>query len=737
MTGKTYSDKRQNITYHDIKYVLSKSGWVFIVGLAAFLVLIPFLTAGLPGDSIYNIEVTHDQLKFRLINENAVPAVFAAAVILGLVSGISLFRFVQEKKDTTIFFSMGLTRNRLFMNRMTVGMVMLAFMIMIPLLISVILNINALGGYQYLIRNAVYLWAGIFLTAAASYVLAVIMCFIAGTMMELMIFWTGIISIPTAMCWGCNLLMKKLYWGNAIGVTAYSGEEQIQQSLLERFAFLNPLLFFKDAAGLHAQFMRPLKTEMPEPVSWELIIGWTAGVAVLTILAWYLLKIWKAENAGIAGTSRLFAIVIPAETAFVAFTIVFAYMFEFSAGLALAAGAAAFLVMQLFWRKAGITLQMQRRSVLISIGGQALALVLICIIFSTGFMGSTDRFFDKQGILKAEVTYAGNPSMLCEEASGSSTGRGYYIVSSLQLQDSESIEKVKELHRMFASAGRCKMASSENIEDTMIPYDITFSYIDSGGKTHIWYYDRASYGQLEKMLALEDMDEVRQAQQMLFDNDVQSEQVIWADQAYTSGTIYMTDSFLSQTYELSLGAAERALLLKALENDLQQMSIEDRYFPKDNTEAVLMFSQTGEDDSQYFTYHLDNTFIYVTKEYSNTLKWLEDNELLDNIKVQPEIESVILQRMDPYIGINAPDYPIGMYFMSYCADTADEFLIQKDFGNAYTIADKDKISEITPCLKNGYYMSRGGYLAAVKLAGMEKYRYMFLPEAEIPSFIRN
>ena len=149
-----------------------------------------------------------------------------------------------------------------------------------------------------------------------------------------------------------------------------------------------------------------------------------------------------------------------------------------------------------------------------------------------------------------------------------------------------------------------------------------------------------------------------------------------------------------------------------------------------------MFTQSGDDDSLYFSYHLNNAFIYVTSGYENTLRWLEDNKLLEYVKEEPQIESIILQRMDPYIGINAPDYPIGTYFMAYCADSADEFMIQKDFGDKYVIDDSDDIAEVAAGLRDGYYMSGGGYLAAIKLFGDDMYRYMFLPQSEVPSFIR-
>ena len=260
--------------------------------------------------------------------------------------------------------------------------------------------------------------------------------------------------------------------------------------------------------------------------------------------------------------------------------------------------------------------------------------------------------------------------------------------------------------------------------------------MESNGAEHTWYYDRASYGQLEKMLDIEELDEVKNGQAELFAYAEEGNPESLTKQAYDNGTVYLTDDTMTDTYEVTLGEDRRAQLLAAIWQDMNVMSVKERYFPEEKTEAVIMFTQSGDDDSLYFSYHLNNAFIYVTSRYENTLRWLEDNELLEYVKEEQQIESIILQRMDPYIGINAPDYPIGMYFMAYCADSADEFMIQKDFGDKYVIDDSDDIAEVAAGLRDGYYMSGGGYLAAVKLSGDDMYRYMFLPQSEVPSFIR-
>ena len=744
MTGKRSSDKSRgavkklNIWRHDTAFVLGRNGWILLAGTVIFLILIPFFTAGLPGDSIYNVEVTHDQLKFRLINDDVFIPVMVAAVVVGLVVGSSMFRFVQDKKETTIFFSMGITRTRLFADRLVTAFAMLALMTAIPLAVSTVLNINAVGGYQCLVRNAVFLCIGLLLMAAVSCTVAVIMSLLSGSLMDLVIYWACGMSIPTVICCGINILMKKLYWGNAWGVVAYSGTEQIGESLLERFSILNPLLFFKGQLETHAQFMRPLSTDTPEDVSWWIVAVWGAVLAALVVLAWWILKKWKAENAGITGSCRIFAEITAALTGFMMFALVCAYIFDYSTVLAVILGILAFAAMHLFWKKAGIFGRIKVRTQLTGALIQLAATGVICIVFATGFFGGTERFLNDASadITEAKVNYVGAPAGMYEEAKGSSTGHGYYVSSQLSLQEDDSIDTVRELQMLFEESGREPMKGSENAENTVIPYDITFSYVESDGTEHTWYYDRASYGQLEKMLDIEELDEVKNGQAELFAYAEEGNPESLTKQAYDNGTVYLTDDTMTDTYEVTLGEDRRAQLLAAIWQDMSGMSVKERYFPEERTEAVIMFTQSGDDDSLYFSYHLNNAFIYVTPRYENTLKWLEENKLLECVQEEQQIESIILQRMDPYIGINAPDYPIGMYFMAYCADSADEFMIQKDFGDKYVIDDSDDIAEVSAGLRDGYYMSGGGYLAAVKLSGDDMYRYMFLPQSEVPSFIR-
>ncbi len=741
--GKKSLGKGNTAVIHDFSYVVKHHIWIFLLGLLAFLILIPFYTAGLPGDSIFNIEVTHDQLKFRLIHPQMIPLAAAAAMGMGLLAGMSLFGFVRDKRETTIFFSLGMTRTGLYRNRAAAGTGMLSGCTGIPVAVSLWLNVQALGGYQGLVRNALYLWAGLALMALCGFFAAATVSFLSGTLGEALVCWAGVMGTVTALCYCCNLLMEKLYWGNARGVVSYTGGGQIMPSLLEEYACFNPLLFFLDEMETHGQFLRPLKSDVPQPVSPKMLAGWALVCVALAVAAGFFLWRRKAEEAGIGGVHLVLEQWVVLLTGFLAFSLLFSFFYDYSPVMAAAMGMGGFYGVHIFWRRLLFPrsgrghvrgLAGKALLVLLSAAWRGALVMLVCVVFHSGFFHSDRRFLEKGEIREAQISYVGAPGYLYEEALGSSTGRSYYIASRLSVKEEASMGKVKALQEIFINSERKEKKPGKEISDTVVPYDICFCYTDTKGKEHIWYYDRASYGQLEQMLSMEEEPEIEQKQAGIFDSDTDSPG--WAAKAYQTGSVFLSDGYFTGTFQLTLSEEKRGELLAAVAEDLEDMGLQGRYFPEGTARAVLMFTGRGEEDCQYYAYHLNNGFLYLTPDYERTLAWLEENQLLSLLPKEPKITCVYLQKLDPYMGIHGPQMPMGMYFMSYCADTADEFLIQKDFGKKYTFDDKDEIQEIAAGLQNGCFMSRGGYLAAVKIKGQEKYRYLFLPKEKVPGFVR-
>ena len=725
--------KTENSAKHDFAYVFRKNIWTFALLIIVLMILIPFSTAGLNGSSIFNISVTHMQLKFRLFHDNAVIPIMAVLIVMGFIIGFSLFRFLLDKKETTIFLSLGMTRRRLFANRFLFGCIASAVGVGVPMLVSCLLNISALGGYQCLVRNTIYLSIGMFVCSVFSMLVAACAVFIAGTVSQALVYWAGLMCLPQFVLYAFNALIKELFFGNAYGVVSYSGTEEIRASLYQQFASLNPLFFLKSALETNGKFYRPLTTDVPDAIDVGLVVGWAIAVVVLCIVAMLLLKARKAENAGVRCKNRVASEAVIFTIAFMAFALVYTMLAQFGGVLAAVFGVAAILVVHLFFRKTFFQSNGKKEPALSFIIHTA-AMVAVCFICVFALQANVTNVLDNSVIAEAKISYCGDPSSLYEDISGSTTGKGYYVKSQITLNSVEGVNGAKALQKLFIESGKQSIGDKDELEDTVVPYDITFEYTDTSGKNYIWYYDRASYSQLEQFISLEGIDEIRESMQDNF-SVTQKNTDSRAASAFSSKDIYITDPLLCDTYSLDITDDAREELMEALGADYAELTTDQRYFSDADDVAVLMFTDKGDQDTEYFTYHLDNAYIYVTEDYTNTIKWLEDNDLLSLVEDEPEAEYVILQEFDPFVGINGLQSPMGMYFMAYCADSEDDFVIQKDFGQAYKVSDADEVSEIIANSKDAYYMTKGSYLVAVKLQGEDKLRYMFLPSDKIPSFL--
>lgn len=733
MTGMKYS--KSKILCHDIWYVLSSQYWLLVILLGIFLIFIPFSTAGLPGQSIFNVEVTHAQMRFRFIHEDFLPSVHLAAVAGGAAMALSLFSFLRSKRDTTIFMSLGMNRWQLFFVRTAAGMFMLAASICFPMLLSLLLNKLALGLYPGAVQRCFYLCAGICLTAFVSFLLMTFICALSGTLMESLLYGSAVAGGMTVLLYGCNLFINQLLWGGARGVTTYSGSPIPREGLVSAWKTWNPLLFFYEEMKNQSIFMRSGTQDFPSSLKLSVLVFWCVILVCLFACAYVALKYRKAEITGITGTNTIFSELVIGITAFFAGASVFSFLYEYLNSLAFLAGTIGFLLIHLFWRMTVFTYEITKKRAAVSALSQLAVTACFVVLLITDGFGHTNRILQKEDFVSAQFSYVGTPNYLSVPTMGSSTGNGYYVQCRMEISDPEEIARLAQIQQEFVKSKKMKkQLNTRRFSKTVVPYDIEFSYKDILGKEYYWYYDRASLDQLAALLKTDDFESVKKSSQKAVEGDVQSASSVWSVQAYQEGDIFLSDSRYLNRESLSLDEEERDSLLDAIAADVKKQTPKDIYYPEQEAKAVLMFTRTGEHDYERFSYHLNNTFVYVTDEFSNTCAWLQSRDLL--YQPQGQVESITLQKFNPYENINGLSYPMSMYFMSYRADTLENFLILKDFGKKYIITGKEELSQLSSHLRNTWFMDEGGYLAAVKTEGNEGYSYMFIPEAEIPDFVK-
>ena len=716
--------------WHDFTRCLQNGAAIASAGFAALLILIPFGTAAVPGDSIFDAAVTHDQMKYRLITDGFVLPVWAAVILLGFALGFAMYRFVLDPSSSQAYFSFSLTRGALHRSRFAAGALLLFLAALLPMATSLLLNLLAFGGYTGLIPAWAYITGGLFLAGLAAFCCAAIGCLLSGAAIEAISYACALLAAPYAVSYAAGEFLRRLLWGNPYGAFPYLGAGPVMPSAADRMAAFDPLRFFYRRLMKHRMYYRLQTSLAPDPVEPLLLLAWAAAVAALGFAALLLMKRRRAEQAGFLWKNKAALHVC----AFIPTLYACAFVFGLAAGASVAFGAALLALLFLLCAlPAGKAAQSSAGMAWIESALKAAVLFALMAGASVGY-GPYRSLPAASGVSAVSVSYAGSPNALGVPAYGSSRASDYYFSAPYRYESGEDIVKACYVHGLFNAGGRRALANGKGIKDTVVPYDVQFTYTLANGKEKTWYYDRASFSQLRSLLALEGTSAAREARDAAFGAGRPPDGMIWAREAYLGGDIYLSDPTYRETYALNLPQRDRDTFLAAILADEAALNLEERYFPDKAAVGILLFTRAGAEDLASWSYHLNNAFVFISEKHTGTMAFLKERGLwLEQYPDEPAlaegIERLILQPWDPYIGINAPSFPQSLFFMSYISGRPDQFRNVKDFGRPDEVRDPAEIAGIADSLRNYYYLTEEGFLAAVKYKGSAAWVYLFLPGA--------
>jgi ABC-2 type transport system permease protein len=566
----------------------------------------------------------------------------------------------------------------------------------------------------------------------AAFAVSAIGCLLAGTMAEAVFFSAALLAVPYVVSYAANTFMKHLLWGNPFGVMPYLGDKPPAPSVIDTLSAANPALFFFGDLKTHRMFYRPLETAVPDKIMPAVLLIWVAVVIVLALLGLLFMRRRRAEQAGFASKNAKATRIC----AFVPLLLVCALAFDLSAGISLVFGIILLVVIFALCVFGGDRLLLASRPHVPSVIVRAV-LILICTAGAAYGYGSYISLPSAEDIRAVSVSYVGSPSYIGVPALGSSTSHDYYFSAAYTFTNDADIALAREIHSQIADGGRKPLRTGEPGDfavNTVMPYDVRFTYTLDSGKTKTWYYDRASLAQLRTLLALEDTKPVRLGMNAALAGTEGGAPsgLLWAREAFTGGEIFLADPTYRSMFLVTIDAEERARLLSAILYDVIAQKTEDRYFPRSEPLGILMFTFDGKSDVNSFSYHLNNSFVYIDEGFENTLMYLRvrglwfDDDLASSADPD-EVETLIVQTYDPYIGINKPSFPQSPYFMSYISGSADDFRILKDFGEKDVVRDPEKIEKVLTEMRSSYFLSESGSLVAVKYKGSSKWVYKFWP----------
>ena len=746
-TGKKRKARRpRNPFVHDFLYGCRQGLPVLLGALVVFCVLVPVSTSVISDVSVFNVDYTHEQIKYQLYAQSAAPFVNGACVLYGFLLAFALFKFLLEKKAVTAFFSVGLSRQRLFASRYLVGALFILLGIAIPFCISLALNVAALGLYDGQIPQFFYVVCGYLLVALIAFTISAFSVSRAGTLFESCSFAAALLLGITVILWGVGCIAENLLVGNASGISFYGQDAVIEPSLLDGLSFVNPVLFFAEEGASHQYFMAMHPVYYPQDGSWLLLAAWLGVCVVLGGVALLSFCRRSGEQAEMAGKSPVLSLITVAVFGLAVFAVALRLLENVDLGVALVSGFILFVlvsVVLLFGPYRGRT---SAKVSLLCTGSEFAALAVVVLIIYTGAFGFSSYVPELATIDSVEVSYVGSPSYLTSSFAGMSGGSSYYFTSSRTYSDADSVETVRQVHQQLIGSARDQLATNyTDFGSTTVIYDVKLVYTLADGSTLTRYYDRASVQELSQLTALDDDAQSKALEAAvvsgstgaLSDEDYAAIQKSPAYKAYRSGAMYVADGALNKIMALDCSDQDRLALLEALSKDLATLSSSERYAPQSQAKAVLMFTLSPETDVDSFGYSFSNAVSYITDEWVNTMAWMNEHGVFDSISQEIDtriIESLSFQLDDPYASINKVTMPTSRYFMGYRTSVANQYWVTQDYGALKTVTDQAQIAEVMPNLRLGCYMT-GGYLVQAKLRGIEAYVYFYLPAQDAPSYL--
>lgn len=721
---------------------------VALVALAVFLVAMPVSTAAIPDISVFNVEYTHDQLKFRFWADELTYAVVLGAAVFGMACALRSFRFLLVKCEATAVLSLPLSRTTLFGVRFVACLLALVVGIGVPLCVSLVVNVAALAVWPGLFGQFFYVLAGLLVVGAVACAVTVCACAVAGTTSEAVAFACALLASVSVAAWGLNEVMSWMLVGNAFGETLLSGTMSVAPSLLEATAAFNPLLFFVQEAADHQTFLVQHPVYYPQAGNGVLLGAWAVVLVALVALACVLVRRRRGEKAGIAGLSMPLALVVGIVVGLAVFGGAFTLLASFGVSVAVVGAYAAFWVVTALILRGPLRGRASGKRTLGIMGVESAALACVLAVVGTGGLGYAGAVPQTSEVASVSVSYTGSPSYLACGFDSAMAGDGtYYYSATYDFDDADDIEAVRSVHESLTSTGGKSLGEdADDFGATVVPYDVVVRYTLADGGELVRYYDRASLDELAALAALDESQHVRElasavvsGDTSLLDEDEAADVASCsARQAFAQGDIYLSDRLYANPRLLNCDAQARSSLLAALARDVAAQSAQDRYYPQGECRGVIMFTQAGESAAETFAYSIENTVVYLTDEFTNTLAWLEENGLGGYLTLEDEsayVESITVERYDPFGGMNAVTQPQSAYFMGYRASVGEQFIVPHDFGTYFTTDDAAEMSELLECARNMGYLNEGGYLLSVKLRGADAWAYLLVPASDAPDWL--
>lgn len=552
--------------------------------------------------------------------------VIAGLIGVGLLVGITTFKFITGKKTVNVYYSLGIKRQKLFAAKYLSGLTLIAASVLLPMLVSLIVNISVLGTNKFMFPAFAYLTLGMFSVAAVSYTITAMVFTLVGTVFEGALFSGILILFPEILFRCLQVLIEKLVLGTPLGATFnLSGVQDPTKSLTQSFENFNPLRYF--SKGLFTYSLADAKGQVVSyesggAVAWSApnflpVVLWLAVAAVLFLGGMFFYKRRKAEIGGFIGKNRVMNFIGTFLVGIFGFVLTFDILRAKGMVIAIAVGVAVFAV--IYVGLSFLLLRNVRQFVkeLPALPIQLAIVAVIFIFFATGYFGAANKIPETAEIQLAQITMPNcHPDTapanyythyMMGIGSANTTPYGEYT-------SEKDLEFVRNVHKKLVEAGKTEPTKLDSEFNGTYPVSIKIVYKLKNGKEVLRCYYGVSAEILRELQKADATDYQQSVYKKLFKDEIKVvempketegvpaatrqayEEYLYIRRVREDGDVRLYNKTLSTETKLELTAEQREKLLDCLYRDLTAQTAQNRYNPAE-TLGVISFTSAADTET--------------------------------------------------------------------------------------------------------------------------------------------
>lgn len=495
--------KYKNTFRFSVAHAIKKN---FILPLAAFVLSMIFYLTGFCWDVLSeakNKAAITGQNVMKLMREAYEVFIFdseraayeplisfypALLVVISLLVGVLLFRFVTNKKTVNVYYSLGIKRADLYTARLVAGIIMMLAATLVPLAVSLGINLHFFGSSAmlwrtflfYAVHNVICVLSGLTISAAVS------SC--VGTVVESIGFSAVLAAFPSVVTMCVNYSVpailngapSKTYYDIYPSSSSYGDMhlDMTDSTMFGRIISHINLLMLNRSSFINSSSVEAMTKEAEKKwaaPSLTPYILWAVLIAAFFVFGLFMFKRRKAEICGFPGRSAVLNFVLCMIASFGAASLIIyfiAYTSQISRwimiALVIVATFLVFVILDVILHLSFKALKKDWKIGLVHVGLMAAFLLSLY----TGFFGYSSRVPDVQSIESASISAPNALMGSYKLGNGLRSGynsnlyyfgedglKDYYYVGNRSnslvedFKDKDDINTVREIHKAMIKAG--------------------------------------------------------------------------------------------------------------------------------------------------------------------------------------------------------------------------------------------------------------------------------------------